>query len=346
MLAACANQTSPIARHIAVDTTPGIDIYDHDATIDPVFEYPSGGMRFSNGSLAINDYYAAKVLYFDSSGKLLRSLGGHGRGPDEYGGATTWVGACARDSAFVFIADKMKVIVLDSAGNTARTFAPNAEHGTGLCDYDGRAVFLRARMTRMPKRGDPPMPVEIAVGSVNADNVASIGKTYQKEYGPGRPIPHAVMRLGKIYVGDGASGKIDVYTRTGSKARIDTGAQRRPMTRRIHEAALEDFVSYLVTRGDRERMKKFFDERFGMPDRTPAYRKFYVDTEGLVWVDVSQPGEMSTFRIISGDDGSLISTVRMPAELRVFEIGRDHVLAASEDKDGLPHVAVYAVRRN
>ena len=81
------------------------------------------------------------------------------------------------------------------------------------------------------------------------------------------------------------------------------------------------------------------------PTRAGPFSSFYVDPEHLLWVTTSQPGEPTTIRVYSSEDGLLTSTIEFPVELEIFEIGTSHILASFEDAEGFPHVVRYRVTR-
>lgn len=345
-VAACGVELPHEARSLSVDTVPLVDIYDPDATEEQLLEFPTGATRLSNGNIVVNDSYAATVVYFDSTGKLLRKVGGHGRGPGEFGGAVIWQGQCARDSVFVLVADLGQVAVLDSAGRTARTFRPDQPNDPNRCNRDGEGVVWDVPMTRVPREKDPPLKGKLYVGKPGRPRhfIADV----ETEYGPLRPYTQAVVANGNVFVGSGATGSIEMYSKRGKTPKtIETGAQRRPVTSAQYDAALDRYVTYLVLHDDRVQMKKFFKERFRKPDRAPAYNGFHVDSEGILWTVVSLPGDGNTvMRTNSVEDGRPGGVITLPVELTIFEIGRNHILGYYEGEEGFPHVAMYRVTRS
>lgn len=345
LAAGCDRTTSSKSQTISVDPMPVADIYDREATEDVLLEFPSGGTRLSNGNIVINDYYGARVAYFDSTGKLLRTVGGHGKGPGEFGAAVVWLGQCARDSAFVFIFDLVKVAVLDSIGRIGRTYRGDLTHGPRPCNREGESIFWESSMTHVPRENDPPLKGKLSIGPMD-EATQYIGE-FSTQYGPLRPRVHAVIRSGKVFVGTGETGAIDVYSKKGAKLEtIETGAQRTAVTDAQYDAALDQYVTYLILHDDRVQMKQLFKDRFHKPDRGPAFSTFEVDDKSVIWVVTSLRGDMQTvMRAISADDGHLIGVVTLPVELTIFEIGENYILGSYEDEEGFPHVVVYRVNR-
>jgi hypothetical protein len=330
----------------SVSARPSFDLVAANPSQAALFEYPSGATRLSNGTIVVNDYYAARLLYFDSVGKLIRKVGGHGQGPGEFGGALVWKGQCVRDSVFVTIPDRMQVAVLDAAGSIRRTFSPPADLAAAPCLPNSRSARWHNHMTRMPRAGDPPLRAQLHVTDLEGDSSVSIGEFVLGEYGPLRPLTRALVRDDRVYIGSGHGDSLDVYSVTGEK--LKTLRLRLPETEidvAHYEAALDQFVSYLVLPEDRRQMKELFRDRFPKPARAPAYTSFYVDAHGLIWFTTSLPGEPTIIHVVTNDEGNAVGTFEFAQELRILEVGADYLLAAFHDATGRAHVGVYQISR-
>lgn len=64
-----------------------------------------------------------------------------------------------------------------------------------------------------------------------------------------------------------------------------------------------------------------------------------------LWVRLSHPGDSLTHLRAIASDGRALGVVRLPEDMRIFEVGRDYVLGAFEEEGGEPHVAMFAYRR-
>lgn len=345
-ITACSRADSTRTRAVTVDTVPVVDMHDADVANDEVFELPSGATILSNGNIVVNDYYGATLTFFDPSGKLIRKVGGHGKGPNEFGGALRWLGSCKPDSMFVFVFDKGQIAVIDSAGKVVRTITPDPRH-IAPCHNEPYAAYWNINMTRRPREGDPPLRGTLEVGHIEADALVDFGEFVGGEYGPLRPFTRAFTRGGKVYIGSGQTGAVHVYSMKGKKLKtIETGANRRDITAAHYDAALERYVNYLVIRQERIEMKERMRQWYSQPSKGPAYSSFYVDDENALWAVTSLPGDGETrIRVIDVDNGTLLGEVNLPVELTILEIGSDYLLASFEDEEGFPHVAKYDVRR-
>lgn len=82
-----------------------------------------------------------------------------------------------------------------------------------------------------------------------------------------------------------------------------------------------------------------------MPVQLPPYSAVLTDSEHVLWVVLSAPGDKETLLRAAAPDGNLLGDVRIPMELHVFEVGRDYVLGTYESKDAIPYVALFRLHR-
>ncbi len=83
-----------------------------------------------------------------------------------------------------------------------------------------------------------------------------------------------------------------------------------------------------------------------MPEHLPSYSDLFVDPDGLLWAVTSAPGDEHTDLQVVAPSGQQIGSLRLPLEMRVFEIGSSYILGAFLGDDGQEHVAVYHLLRN
>ena len=82
-----------------------------------------------------------------------------------------------------------------------------------------------------------------------------------------------------------------------------------------------------------------------LPDALPPYSAVLVDSEGLLWVHRSVPGDVASDLSVLSQDGRWVADVRIPSYVRIFEIGRDDIVGANLSADGEPQVSVWRLRR-
>jgi hypothetical protein len=85
--------------------------------------------------------------------------------------------------------------------------------------------------------------------------------------------------------------------------------------------------------------------RIPAPATMPAFRELLADPTGAVWAVTSPAGEAVT--VLEGIDslGRPFPPLRLPGDLEVQAVGRDHILALAEDADGTQRVLVFKLTR-
>jgi hypothetical protein len=345
-LGACQNKSTP-ARSISiqVDTVPFINIADSDPQSEPVLELPNGASRFANGNIAVGDYYGSKVVFFDSTGRFVRNVGRPGKGPGE-NGLVVWRGACAGDSVFIAELGQLRSDVIDNLGTVVRSFRDSTSSASVDCRRNGLSLgWGQQRMVRLPTPSDPPVRNTLLLFE-NGTQQRVLGEFEWGLYGPMRPINAVALGDDEVYFANATSGLVEAWSHSGKKLRsFDTGARQRPASDAHFEAALARWVWFLPNPDEREQMKQLARRMFPKVDRIPALNDLIVDSEGILWVVTSYPGDGHTSLEAFTATGSAAGSATLPVELTIFEIGADYLLGSFEDEEGFPHVVMYRVRR-
>src|SRR5688572_13582719 len=74
--------------------------------------------------------------------------------------------------------------------------------------------------------------------------------------------------------------------------------------------------------------------REAVADRLPAYKGVLTDTEAMLWIVRSVPGDARTHLRAVGHDGKVVGDVRIPKNLVVLEVGSEYVLGLHNSEDG------------
>jgi hypothetical protein len=125
------------------------------------------------------------------------------------------------------------------------------------------------------------------------------------------------MGMDRFWVGTAEAASIDVYGTDGMRhGSIDIAVEPRAPTHRNFERAIEVRLSVASSRAVRELQRAEF-EAMPMPERVPPYSGILVDSEELLWIVTSAPGdEQTTARVVDGDSRE-VATVVMPVELTI-----------------------------
>jgi 6-bladed beta-propeller len=365
LLFAAANSSAQATW--VVDRVPILDVPGTSSSGVVTFGYAAGGMRLSDGQLLIADRVENSIRVFDTSGKLMRTVGRTGDGPGEFQ-AIVWAGRCGTDSLLVWDLRRRQASMIGASGAVARQFAiPNGDTAQApfqfSCSSRGSMVY---RSQPRPVRGAPPDPQNPNLMGVSA-----------AAYRAGRDGSIA-QRLGDIPAGE-------VFAITSPSG--GRGAAPRPLGRNSSVGALDDAVvissadSAIVTivRADgrssrhalpitlRAPTKAEFDESVKatasmapaqmrqamiqqltavpMPERLPAISALVPDSEGLMWVQTTPPGGKAVDFLVMNAAGHVVARAQVPLGLTVFEIGKDYVLGSYTDAADEMHVTVLRLRR-
>jgi hypothetical protein len=166
--------------------------------------------------------------------------------------------------------------------------------------------------------------------------------------GGGGPFPLGkatalAVATDRLYVGTGDSASIDVYAFDGRRlSGITLNVPSRRPTRRNQEQAVEDIVRNV---GSAARIVRQRLLELPMPRTLPPYGSLFVDSEDVLWVVLSAPGDAVTTVRALNKDGHLLGEVSLPVPLTVTDIGQDYILGVYQDPIGEVHVAMYRLRR-
>lgn len=334
------------------DSIPLLDVAGTAANGDVVFEYASGATRLADGRVAIGDRVARVVRFVDASGRLVRTVGREGEGPGEFRDVT-WLGQCGPDSVFVW--DRMldRMTVLDSAGRAAGQYRIPADPTAATppafvsCSRSGVFAFLSTPSGPMQMNREtgesPHYEAPLWLGDARGDLIHAFGDVAAAELRPLGKVTRLAVSDDRLYVGTNDSAFVDVYALDGRHlATLRVGVPARAPTRRHYERVIDELVAPLVIADERAQMKRVMLE-VPMPARLPFYAELFVDPEGTLWVQTSIPGDPDTRLRAIGAEGAILGEVRVPADLRVFEVGLDYILGGYEEETGEPHMAVYRV---
>ena len=346
---ATAERGSSGTQSFIVETTPLVDVEGTSVGGDFVLGYPSGAARLSTGTVVVADGIGSSVLFFDGSGRPSRAVGREGTGPGEFQ-RIVWLGQCGFDSVYAWDDMQRRMTVIDRDGNVVRQYRLPSDPGKAIspaiirCSRSGRfAVLARPRDLRPPTPdGDSP---HYSADLVIANRVGMVTSVIGEfPVGQSRPLGKVTVLAisdDQFYVGTNDSAYIDVYAIDGTYANsIPIGVTRRVPGRIHYEHVVDAQVQWLSDADQRQAMREVL-LNIPMPELLPAYAGIFLDGEDRLWVQVSIPGDGETRLRGFSTDGSTIGELRIPIDLRIFEVGIDYVLGGFDGDLGEPHVVAY-----
>ncbi len=339
----------------SVAGTPAVEIPALSLTGAVHFDQAVGAARLPSGEIAIADRSGA-VRIFGPSGQPLRSEGRQGNGPNEFQ-ALFWLGSCGGDSLVAWDLLTRRLTVLSPEGRISRQSraVTGAEPFQVACSRGGGNLVSQGMGHDPPARPGDPIRGTSPVVLLNRDGaavgvVAVLPSGELSSFGGGgapRPLGKftqlAVSRE-FIFVATGDSAVVLRYTREGRPAGVlrTTVAPRAP-TARQRELAIEDLLG-MVPPQARQSVRGML-AREALPERLPPFSRLLVDADDRLWVVLSHPGEGRTrLRALDQNGGTMVELM-IPADLTIYEIGRDYLLARFDDADGEQSIRLYPIRR-
>lgn len=158
---------------------------------------------------------------------------------------------------------------------------------------------------------------------------------------------------GGYHVTEGNSYSIDAYDANGRLARIiRLGREPRPVTDEVKAAYEAELREELLGYGDRLEggsPDEAIERRLSIPypPHLPTFESLHVDPEGNIWARQERYGaadDTDEFFVFAAD-GRYLGIVEVPANLWVFQIGSDFILAQFRDELDVVYVHLYRIEK-
>lgn len=347
-------------RLLELSETPELSIGQVEGSAPYLFDRVAGAAILSDGRIVVANAGTAEIRIFDGDGGHLRSVGREGDGPGEFR-AIDFMSVFGGDSIIVYDGNssQRRVSVFGPDGSLERLYRlPEGVVGSieevGVLNDGSLIVAQRAPVPRETGVFRPPITLKVV--STTGDRADVVGEFPGPEVSIVSPegggflaslVPfgrnvHYSASGERIAVGTDDAFSLRLYDAAGGVVRIIRQSAPRvsppdggfaDMEREILESA-QDAVR-------RERLEVAFEQ---MPRHSelPAFGAIHADRQGRVWVEEYQPPriERSRWQVFAAD-GSFIGNVRLPANVRLLDVGRDRLLGLHVDPLGIQRVQSY-----
>ena len=319
-----------------------------------------GASTLPGGAIAVGDNSLLKVLIFSKDGRPQASLGRRGSGPGEFQ-LMVWLGVCGNHTVSVIEGVQQRIIDVDAQGKMVGSRAVRPETGffpgnrrgayRVMCEPNGaRALVgwpnegLPAR--EGPYRGNADVAIARAGASFTRLGTFPSGERFRYPTGDGpvtlgKDLSVAVSKT-RVFVGTADSFFVQIFDFDGVKA--GEIRHRAPIKRfRAEDRARykELRMARLPAAMNRARAEQSFDAMY-IPDVLPAYTRFLVDNQNRLWIEEGHaPMEPTRQWWGFNEDGASIGSIRVPAELELYEITASTVLGKWTNEDGEESVRSY-----
>jgi hypothetical protein len=323
-----------------------------------------GAARLPSGNILVADNGDFGLRVFSPSGKLVAQYGRKGQGPGEL----TALNKMFRCGDTIVTVERMsqKVSVFGVDGRFARSFRFGSP-GTSMPPYhstcNANGVFLHfgwyadADLKPGLFRSMVPFWLSGLDAAVRAVIGNFPGSDMQGRIIPGRMRGTSLPLIGRqsvtaigadrLYIGSADRYEIGVYDFTGKPVGTIRKAAGSPV------ATSPADVAYARSRRlalvEEQQRPSYENELAGfeIAKTLPAYAAIVLDSDGLVWVqDYPRPGAQATRWSVFTSQGVQRAELMLPANLEVYEIGRDYVLGRYLDpEESVPQVKLYRLQR-
>lgn len=345
------------------DTKPTFDL----ATIDTAGTVTDvqGAARLGDGTVVVADGPSSRLHFFSAKGVLMKSVGGSGKGPTEFGrlvglkrcGTLLYAWDIEIDGYKIFDENGALVRQMLLPRDTAKTPAI-----TSACNTDGQFVNMgRERPAKFPSMSQViRSPVPYWIADSTGEFKASIGthagleRWFMKGSGGGGGLTNlplgkaSVVALGRsrAYVGTADSFAIAVYSLEGAPLGTITRAHK---TTTVTDADIERH-KLLDTIGRPAPVAASYVEEWKTMEfakTLPAYTAMLIDSDDNLWVRQYPAAAATTAPwIVYSPEGTEIANVQLPLFMTVYEVGADYILGADLDiSTGVKQVKVLSLQR-
>lgn len=368
----------PSAPQWTVSAEPAV-VIGREGDTHYEFSRVSGVAFLPDGSVVVADAGPQEIRVYDADGTYLRTFGGAGDGPGEFGMLSA---VKARGDSILAVGQAFRAPARFQIFDAERGYVdgtvllPPGEPGgvapraivspTALLVAEGPGLRI---VRDIPPAGtlqhDSLTLGIIQVG--DSQEVRWIGRFpsvefYSYDLPRGGPVARTIgtYTLGpslvvgsaaddRVWIGDGETGIIGVYDTMGSKM---TEFEFPIPARRFDEAALERAQQAALARleepdrfGGRAMVEGLYSEKL-RPATAPRFAAFTAGPDGEMWVRLfsAEPDAEHRFAVLDRN-GKLVARVALPAGLGLSAVGRDRVAGVRRNADGVQRIEIHRLRR-
>ncbi|MGD8602206.1 MAG: hypothetical protein PVF19_12705, partial [Gemmatimonadota bacterium] len=324
------------------------------------------------GEILVAEGRAQELRVFDAEGTHLRSFGGPGEGPGEFGmivslvgivgdTVSVWDGRSRRLSRFSTDGRFLDDVPLGSDVQVTVRSMERLPDGALLAismDFPEGGPGPGATTSEVVRRIVPGIGVDTV--SVFPGQPISRGPERSQTMPDGRvrtlvlilsPLVSSRVSAAAgpehVWVGYSERFALERHRPTGE---VDLLVRVPDLDRPMEQSEADDILRGRIERCDGnsecEANMRESSEAFDPPELRPAFSELHVDATGRLWVaewedERSQVDEWFVF----SEDGELLGDVSVPVGFRVHEIGEDYILGVELNELDVPFVRRYALTR-
>lgn len=324
-----------------------------------------GLARLEDGSVLIGDR-AQRVSVFDAAGDYVRTFGGRGGGPGEFG-AMTWIQRLPGDTVLVSdFSNNRRLSYFTPEGAFVRSVNASGVQRVVAALADGSVVGMQISYGSSHTPG-PPGAVEWGRDEVGLLRLGVDGRVLNslgRFPGIGWINPpdlglmtivdeasplHATLVVGggdRIYLTTGERFEIKILTPQGQTVGV---IQEEHDLVPVTEGHLVDFFRVLTSGSSAFANTRWEALQWNVAEgRTlPVITALRLDDEGNLWIGERRAGRnaVQTWHVYSRT-GEKLAAATMPAGFRPFSIGTENVLGVWQDHLGVEYVQLRTIAKH
>jgi hypothetical protein len=314
------------------------------------------------------------LRWYSAMGEYLLGTGRTGAGPGEFGAAeitrvtafwplqadsvATWEHSARRMQVFSPDGEYSRAVTLDlppdmhplayptivgasGEGFVAHLRIASPQRPAGVVDRDTLA-YISYRIDGTYAGPTAKLPGHVSFW-VEAESRGGVHVTSQARL-PLGATPLAALSGGRFYYSSAERFEVTAYDMAGRlQQSIRCPCSRVPINAELISRYVSEWHASLPS-ANAQRATAARDRLSELPyrDSLPAYDRMHVDRMGSVWMRKHAiPGEMLTDWLIFDHDGTWLTTVAMPSEFQVLDVGHDYVLVLTRDDLDVERVRWY-----
>jgi len=327
---------------------------------------------FRDGAFLVEDNQTDELRLFDSTGGLVRLIGGAGSGPGEFRNLTelnvlpgdtfvTYDRRLYRISVFDPDGDLMKTVTLTREGEGRSTLALDA-WGLGperfllhrLSPWDSSSSIS---LPRRDQRDAVLFPLD-GVGDVDGSPIRFTGGySVEGEHGDaGSPFanrPIIAVNSGRLVYGSGLDYELTVSSdELRARRIIRWGGWKRPLTpEMLHDIRTQFETGWEEVRAAQpDLVERLVEALFSpeiLPDTLPVLGPAFLDGAGRLWVSRFIPsvftwGEEDSWHLLDVD-GHPRARIQLPLDAQLVAVSGNRIALVIRDSLDVEHLRVYRI---
>ena len=339
------------------------------------FSELKGVTRLTGGEVVVLEGSLSELRFFSEEGEHVRTIGGKGEGPGEFGGAESFI-RLAGDSLLVRDTRRSSLVLFAPDGNYVQSEPVDRRKLWGLANsmwggwYEpplpDRSLLEFARTEERedvpagesgPTESHPnPLLVRVSRDLLTVDTLGSylLRHTHFVELPGGfvEFVTHPFFARGRlaistdptmIHLSGGAGYSVRRFSQGGAlEMIIRRTLPRRKPTGEERAAAWSEAVRDVAP----ERLGRISRD-LSVPDSVPDILGLAAGPDGELWVQ-REPfvrGQSPAVLDVFDSEGLYLGEIRLATPLHVREVGMDYILGDRRDEFDVPIVELYALQR-